>query len=33
MKKLLNKDKEIVLTEKEIQLLELFLNNKKPIQK
>ena len=32
-KKLLNKDKEIILTEKEIQLLELFLNNKKPISK
>ena len=32
-KKLLNQDKEIILTEKEIQLLELFLNNKKPISK
>ncbi len=32
-KKLLNKDKEIILTEKEIQLLELFLINKKPISK
>ena len=32
-KKLLNKDKEIILTEKEIQLLELFINNKKPISK
>ena len=26
-------DNEIILTEKEIQLLELFLNNKKPISK
>ena len=32
-KKLSNKEKEIILTEKEIQLLELFLNNKKPISK
>ena len=32
-KKLSNKENEIVLTEKEIQLLELFLNNKKPISK
>ena len=32
-KKLLNKDKEIILTEKEIQLLELFINSKKPISK
>ena len=33
MKKLLKNDNEIILTEKEIQLLELFLNNKKPISK
>ena len=32
-KKLLKNDNEIILTEKEIQLLELFLNNKKPISK
>ena len=32
-KKLSNNENEIVLTEKEIQLLELFLNNKKPISK
>ena len=32
-KKLLNNENEIILTEKEIQLLELFLNNKKPISK
>ena len=32
-KKLSNNENEIVLTEKEIQLLELFLNNKKPIPK
>ena len=32
-KKLLKDGYEIVLTEKEIQLLELFLNNKKPISK
>ena len=32
-KKLSNNKNEIVLTEKEIQLLELFLNNKKPISK
>jgi hypothetical protein len=32
-KKLSNKEKEIILTEKEIQLLELFLNNNKPIPK
>ena len=32
-KKLLKDGNEIVLTEKEIQLLELFLNNKKPISK
>ena len=28
-----NNENEIILTEKEIQLLELFLNNKKPISK
>ena len=34
MKKNLSKlDEFIILTEKEIQLLELFLNNKKPISK
>ena len=32
-KKLSNNDNEIVLTEKEIQLLELFLKSKKPISK
>ncbi len=32
-KKLFKRDEEIILTEKEIQLLELFLNNKKPISK
>ena len=32
-KKLRKNNSEIVLTEKEIQLLELFLNNKKPISK
>ena len=32
-KKLTKNDIEIILTEKEIQLLELFLNNKKPISK
>jgi DNA-binding response OmpR family regulator len=32
-KKLSNDENEIILTEKEIQLLELFLNNKKPISK
>ena len=32
-KKLSNDNNEIILTEKEIQLLELFLNNKKPISK
>ena len=32
-KKLSKSDNEIILTEKEIQLLELFLNNKKPISK
>jgi hypothetical protein len=32
-KKLSNSNNEIILTEKEIQLLELFLNNKKPISK
>lgn len=32
-KKLSNSENEIILTEKEIQLLELFLNNKKPISK
>ena len=32
-KKLSNNANEIILTEKEIQLLELFLNNKKPISK
>ena len=32
-KKLSNDENEIFLTEKEIQLLELFLNNKKPISK
>jgi DNA-binding response OmpR family regulator len=32
-KKLSNINNEIILTEKEIQLLELFLNNKKPISK
>ena len=32
-KKLSNNENEIILTEKEIQLLELFLNNKKPISK
>ena len=32
-KKLLKNADEIILTEKEIQLLELFLNNKKPISK
>jgi len=32
-KKLSNNNNEIILTEKEIQLLELFLNNKKPISK
>ena len=32
-KKLLKDENEIILTEKEIQLLELFLNNKKPISK
>ena len=32
-KKLRKNDSEIILTEKEIQLLELFLNNKKPISK
>ena len=32
-KKLLNNENEVILTEKEVQLLELFLNNKKPISK
>ncbi len=32
-KKLLKDENEIILTEKEIQLLELFLNKKKPISK
>ena len=32
-KKLLSNDKHILLTEKEIQLLELFLNNPKPLSK
>ena len=32
-KKLINGNNFIILTEKEIQLLELFLNNKKPISK
>ena len=32
-KKLLKDENEIILTEKEIQLLELFLNNKRPISK
>ena len=32
-KKLINKNNFIILTEKEIQLLELFLNNNKPISK
>ena len=32
-RKLSNKVNEIILTEKEIQLLELFLNNKNPISK
>ena len=32
-KKLTKNNNEIILTEKEIQLLELFLNNKKPISK
>ena len=32
-KKLTKNNIEIILTEKEIQLLELFLNNKKPISK
>ena len=32
-KKLLNGNNAIILTEKEIQLLELFLNNQKPISK
>jgi hypothetical protein len=32
-KKLIKDDKFIILTEKEIQFLELFLNNKKPISK
>ena len=32
-KKLSKNDNEIVLTEKEIQLLDLFLNSKKPISK
>ena len=32
-KKLSKLDQSIILTEKEIQLLELFLNNKKPISK
>jgi len=32
-KKLSNNNNEIILTEKEIQLLELFLNNKRPISK
>lgn len=32
-KKLLKDKNEIILTEKEIQLLELFLNNKRPISK
>ncbi len=32
-KKLSNNNNEIILTEKEIQLLELFLNNKEPISK
>jgi len=32
-KKLLRSDSYIILTEKEVQLLELFLNNKKPISK
>ena len=32
-KKLSNNETEIILTEKEIQLLELFLNSKKPISK
>ena len=32
-KKLFKKDKFIILTEKEIQLLELFLNTKKPVTK
>ena len=32
-KKLKKNNIEIILTEKEIQLLELFLNNKKPISK
>ena len=33
MKKNKKKDKTLILTEKEIQLLELFLNNPKPISK
>ena len=32
-KKLLKSNKFIILTEKEVQLIELFLNNKKPISK
>jgi len=32
-KKLSKLDRSVILTEKEIQLLELFLNNKKPISK
>ena len=32
-KKLSKEDEHIILTEKEVQLLELFLNNKKPISK
>ena len=32
-KKLSKNDSEIILTEKEIQLLELFVNNKKPVSK
>ena len=32
-KKIIKKEKEMNLTEKEIQLLELFINNNKPISK
>ena len=32
-KKLFKIDKFIILTEKEVQLIEIFLNNKKPISK
>ena len=32
-KKLIKENKSIILTEKEIQLIELFLNNSKPVSK